>query len=62
MTAVISAGRAFAQMQRKAHSTRSRLKACALALGFWTLLALASALSAGLAEISDGNWLRQHRG
>jgi signal transduction histidine kinase len=44
------------------HSTRSRLlKSSALAFGFWTLIALASALSAGLGEINEGNpptWTR----
>lgn len=39
----------------------SRLKSCALALGFWTLLALSYALSAGLSELSEGHpatWTR----
>jgi two-component system LytT family sensor kinase len=38
-----------------------RLKSCALAFGFWTLLALSYALSAGLSELSEGNpatWTR----
>jgi signal transduction histidine kinase len=48
-------------MRAMDHSTHSRLKAGALAFAFWTLLALASALSAALAQISDGNpptWMR----
>lgn len=39
----------------------SRLKSCALAFGFWTLLALSYALSAGLSELSEGHpatWTR----
>lgn len=39
----------------------SRLKSCALAFGFWTLLALSYALSAGLSELAEGNpptWTR----
>ncbi|MGH8372321.1 MAG: sensor histidine kinase [Gammaproteobacteria bacterium] len=39
----------------------SRLKTPALAFGFWTLLALSYALSAGLSQISEGNpptWAR----
>lgn len=39
----------------------SRLRSCALAFAFWTLLALSYALSAGLSELSDGNpatWTR----
>jgi two-component system, LytTR family, sensor kinase len=44
-----------------ADPTDSRLKSCALAFGLWTLIALASTLSAGLAEISAGSpptWVR----
>lgn len=33
----------------------SRLKSCALAFGFWTLLALSYALSAGLSELAEGH-------
>jgi two-component system, LytTR family, sensor kinase len=39
----------------------SRLKSWSLAFGFWTLLALSYALSAGLSELSEGNpatWTR----
>ena len=39
----------------------SRLRSRALAVGFWTLLALSYALSAGLSELSEGNpptWTR----
>jgi signal transduction histidine kinase len=41
--------------------TRSRVKSWALALGFWTLLGLSYALSAGLSDLSEGqqaNWGR----
>ena len=33
----------------------SRLRSCTLAFGFWTLLALSYALSAGLSELSEGH-------
>ena len=44
-----------------ASSLSPRLKSCALAFAFWTLLALSYALSAGLSELSEGNpptWTR----
>jgi two-component system, LytTR family, sensor kinase len=44
-----------------ARSLSPRLKSSAIALAFWTLLALSYALSAGLSELSEGNpatWTR----